>query len=142
MATPGSSFNSTALGHEDNLERRRFKEGRGSIEDNERVGRPTTSWNEENVSLVSECVRKDRRQILTPIAESTHFSKTSFEGYPFVVSGLTSGSVTTGIFYMTTQQHIDPSWLKTLFAKTHIIGLEHPPVQQTKPRVTFICSHQ
>ncbi|GFT16490.1 hypothetical protein TNCV_281271 [Trichonephila clavipes] len=57
----------------------RFKEGRESIEDNECVGRPLTSWNAENVALVSECVRKDRLQTLAQITEATHFLKMSFE---------------------------------------------------------------
>ncbi|GFX33938.1 hypothetical protein TNCV_911421 [Trichonephila clavipes] len=33
----------------------------------------------ENVALVSECVRKGRRQTLAQIAEDTHFSKKLFE---------------------------------------------------------------
>ncbi|GFV49804.1 hypothetical protein TNCV_1736871 [Trichonephila clavipes] len=37
-----------------------FKEGRYSIEGNERIGRPPTSRNMENVGLVPECVHKDR----------------------------------------------------------------------------------
>ncbi|GFS47904.1 hypothetical protein TNCV_3598781 [Trichonephila clavipes] len=40
---------------------RRFKEGRESIKYNERDGRPTTSRKTENVALVAECVRNDRR---------------------------------------------------------------------------------
>ncbi|GFX01200.1 hypothetical protein TNCV_4581661 [Trichonephila clavipes] len=36
-----------------------FKVGRESIEENERVGRPSTSRNAENVPLVFECVQKD-----------------------------------------------------------------------------------
>ncbi|GFV39101.1 hypothetical protein TNCV_4339891 [Trichonephila clavipes] len=59
---------------------RRFKESRESIKNNERVGRPSTSWNTENVALVSECVRKDRRQTCAQITVATHFSKTPFEG--------------------------------------------------------------
>ncbi|GFU83222.1 hypothetical protein TNCV_3738331 [Trichonephila clavipes] len=51
-----------------------------SIEFNEHVRRPSTSRDAENVLLVSECVRKDRRQTLEQIVEVTHFSKTSFEG--------------------------------------------------------------
>ncbi|GFW25695.1 hypothetical protein TNCV_1309561 [Trichonephila clavipes] len=43
---------------------RYFKDGREFIEDNERVGRPSTSRNAENVALVSESVRKDRLQLL------------------------------------------------------------------------------
>ncbi|GFU79962.1 hypothetical protein TNCV_578421 [Trichonephila clavipes] len=57
----------------------RFKEGRESIEENKRVGRPSTSRNAENDALVSECVRKDLHQTLAHITEATHFSKTLFE---------------------------------------------------------------
>ncbi|GFS85398.1 hypothetical protein TNCV_2803141 [Trichonephila clavipes] len=56
-----------------------LKEDEESIEDNKRVGHPLTSRNEKNVALVSECVRKDRNQKLTQIAEAIQFS-TSFEG--------------------------------------------------------------
>ncbi|GFU89230.1 transposable element Tcb2 transposase [Trichonephila clavipes] len=41
---------------------RRFKDGRESIEGNEHDGLPSTSRNEKNVALVSECVRKNRRK--------------------------------------------------------------------------------
>ncbi|GFT25038.1 hypothetical protein TNCV_179521 [Trichonephila clavipes] len=58
---------------------RRFKESRESIEDNEHFGRPSTSRNAANVTLVLEYVRKDCRQSLTQIAEATHFSNTPFE---------------------------------------------------------------
>ncbi|GFS48737.1 hypothetical protein TNCV_4476301 [Trichonephila clavipes] len=40
----------------------------------------STARNAENVALVSECVRKDRRQTLEQIAEVTQFSKALFEG--------------------------------------------------------------
>ncbi|GFW88266.1 hypothetical protein TNCV_820231 [Trichonephila clavipes] len=63
-----------------------------------------------NVAVVSECVRKDSRQTLAQIAENTYFSKMSFEENPFVVNGLSSGRMTTGIFCMTMHQHIDPNW--------------------------------
>ncbi|GFV14614.1 hypothetical protein TNCV_1775651 [Trichonephila clavipes] len=59
---------------------RHFKDSRGSIEYNERIGRTLTSWTAENVVLVSEYVRKDRYQALEKIAEAIHFSKMSFEG--------------------------------------------------------------
>ncbi|GFY12672.1 hypothetical protein TNCV_2448631 [Trichonephila clavipes] len=55
---------------------RRLKGGRKSIEDDEQAKRPT-SRDEENVPLVSECVKKDHRQTLALIAEDTPFSKTS-----------------------------------------------------------------
>ncbi|GFX83717.1 hypothetical protein TNCV_349811 [Trichonephila clavipes] len=61
---------------------RRFKEGRDSIEYNERVGRSSISRSVENVALVSECVRKDRCQTLEQTTEAILFSKTSFEGIP------------------------------------------------------------
>ncbi|GFY25636.1 hypothetical protein TNCV_2487561 [Trichonephila clavipes] len=40
---------------------RRFKVGRESTKYNERIGQSSTSRNAENVTLVSECLRKDRR---------------------------------------------------------------------------------
>ncbi|GFT68292.1 uncharacterized protein TNCV_659111 [Trichonephila clavipes] len=51
----------------------RFKQGGESIENHERVTRPLTSWNAENVALVSKCVRKDRRETLAQIAEGCLF---------------------------------------------------------------------
>ncbi|GFS92894.1 hypothetical protein TNCV_1162661 [Trichonephila clavipes] len=59
---------------------RRFKEGQKFIEDNERVGRPSTSQNAGNVALMSEYVRKDHRQILSQFAEAAYFSEMLFEG--------------------------------------------------------------
>ncbi|GFT60444.1 hypothetical protein TNCV_4972031 [Trichonephila clavipes] len=48
---------------------RSLKECRESVEYNERVARPSISRTEENVALVSECVRKDHRQTFEQIAE-------------------------------------------------------------------------
>ncbi|GFV97405.1 DNA polymerase zeta catalytic subunit [Trichonephila clavipes] len=60
------------------IQGRRFKECRESIEDNESVGRPSTSRNAENVALVSESVRKDRLQtlatLLKDVIEEMHSS--------------------------------------------------------------------
>ncbi|GFW49239.1 hypothetical protein TNCV_3057491 [Trichonephila clavipes] len=56
-----------------------FKEGRESIEDNERFGRLSTLQNAENVALVPESNRKDQIQTLAQLAEATHFLKMFFE---------------------------------------------------------------
>ncbi|GFW87373.1 hypothetical protein TNCV_1267461 [Trichonephila clavipes] len=56
-----------------------LKKIRESIEDNERVGRPTTTRNVENVALRSESFRIGRLQTLAQISEATYFLKTPFE---------------------------------------------------------------
>jgi transposase len=48
---------------------RRFKSGRESLEDYERVGRPATSRNEETIARVREIIRNDRRQSIDDVAE-------------------------------------------------------------------------
>lgn len=50
-----------------------FKEGRESIDDEELVGRPSTSRTAENVAFLYECVRKGRRQTLALFNEATHW---------------------------------------------------------------------
>ncbi|GFX38135.1 hypothetical protein TNCV_3837341 [Trichonephila clavipes] len=87
---------------------RHFKEGQESFEDNGCVGRPLAARNAENVALVSECVPKDRGQTLAQIAEA--LLEDAVLGNPFIVNSLNSGRVTTGIFCMTTHQHIDLNW--------------------------------
>ncbi|GFW71142.1 hypothetical protein TNCV_91851 [Trichonephila clavipes] len=94
-----------------------FKEGRKSIEDDEHVGRPT-SRNKENVTLVSECVRKYRHQRLALTAEETHFLKTLFEGIHSWQA--TSVLAKTGIFCMTKHQYIDPNWKKHLLGRRFV----------------------
>ena len=55
-------------------------EGRESFADNEHFSRPSASRNAENVALVSECVQKDRRQILEETVVAPHFSKRGCQG--------------------------------------------------------------
>ena len=48
---------------------KRFSEGRESVTDEERSGRPATSRTEENIANVSQIVRKNRRLTVRSIAE-------------------------------------------------------------------------
>ncbi|GFV11726.1 hypothetical protein TNCV_977151 [Trichonephila clavipes] len=91
---------------------RHFKKGRESIEYIECIGRPSTSRNAKNVALVSECVRKNCRLTLEQIS--------------FI-----SDSVTTGIFCMTTYQHIDSNWQKSSSPILALMCFQIPPIHQT-----------
>jgi len=48
---------------------KRFSEGRGSVTDEERSGRPATSRTEENIAKVCQTVRENRRLTVRSIAE-------------------------------------------------------------------------
>ena len=46
----------------------RFKEGRESVEDDDRCGRPSTARNDETIAQVREIIRSDRRQTIDDVA--------------------------------------------------------------------------
>jgi len=48
---------------------KRFSEGRQSVTEGERSGRPATSRTEENITKVRQIVRKNRRLTVRSIAE-------------------------------------------------------------------------
>jgi len=48
---------------------KRFSEGRESVTDEERSGRPATSRTEENIANVRQIVRENRRRTVRSIAE-------------------------------------------------------------------------
>jgi len=49
-----------------------FSEGRGSVTDEERSGRPATSRTEENIAKVRQIVRQNRRLTVRSIAEQVN----------------------------------------------------------------------
>ena len=53
---------------------KRFKNGRTSIEDDERSGRPSCANNEENVALVREKIHEDRRQTIHDVCAALGLS--------------------------------------------------------------------
>ena len=53
---------------------KRFKEGREEVEDDPRNGRPLTSRNDENIELVREKARGDRRLTVRMIANELGIS--------------------------------------------------------------------
>lgn len=53
---------------------KRFKEGRESLKDDDRSGKPTTSINGENVAKVQEILDQDRRASLHMIARRVNIS--------------------------------------------------------------------
>ena len=53
---------------------KRFKEGRQQIEDDPREGRPSTSKSQENIKLVQNLVREDRRVTIDEIANEVGIS--------------------------------------------------------------------
>jgi transposase len=55
---------------------KRFKEGRTSIDDNPRSGRPSTSKTDDNVAKVREIIRSNRRLTVREVAEEVSISKT------------------------------------------------------------------
>ena len=54
--------------------RRRFKEGRGVLDDNPRSGRPSTATSEQSVRMVEEIVLSDRRVTVEDVVDITGFS--------------------------------------------------------------------
>ena len=55
---------------------KRFKEGRTSVDDDPRSGRPSTSKTDDNVAKVLEVIRSNRRLTVREIAEEVSISKT------------------------------------------------------------------
>ena len=54
---------------------KRFCEGRESVTDEERSGRPATSRTEENIAKVRQIVRENRRLTVRSIAEQVNIDK-------------------------------------------------------------------
>jgi len=54
---------------------KRFSEGRESVNDEERSGRPATSRTEENIANVSQIVRENRRLTVRSIAEQVNIDR-------------------------------------------------------------------
>jgi transposase len=55
---------------------KRFKEGRTSVDDDPRSGRPSTSKTDDNVAKVREVLRSNRRLTVRAVAEEVSISKT------------------------------------------------------------------
>lgn len=54
---------------------KRFSDGRDSVEDNERPGRPVTVSTSQKIARISEMVRKDRRLSVRMIAKRLNIDK-------------------------------------------------------------------
>jgi len=54
---------------------KRFSEGRESVTDEERSGRPATSRTEENIAKVRQITRENRRLIVRSIAEQVNIDR-------------------------------------------------------------------
>ena len=54
---------------------KRFKEGRTSVDDDPRSGRPSTSKSDDNVATVREVIRSNRRLTVREVAEEVSISK-------------------------------------------------------------------
>ena len=54
---------------------KRFSEGRESVTDEERSGRPATSRTEENIANVCQIVRENRRLTVRSIAEQVNINR-------------------------------------------------------------------
>ncbi|XP_052755721.1 protein GVQW3-like [Galleria mellonella] len=55
---------------------KRFREGRESVQDDPRSGRPSTSHSDENVERIRTCVNGDRRLTVRQVAEELNLGKT------------------------------------------------------------------
>jgi len=53
---------------------KRFKDGRTSVDDDERSGRPSTSTTPENIAEVREVILADRRQTIHDVCEIVRLS--------------------------------------------------------------------
>jgi transposase len=51
---------------------KRFKEGRTSVDDDQRSGRPSTSKTDDNVANVREVIRSNRRLTVREVAEEVN----------------------------------------------------------------------
>ena len=54
---------------------KRFSDGRESVTDEERSGRPATSRTEENITKVRQIVRENRRLTVRSIAEQVNIDR-------------------------------------------------------------------
>ena len=54
---------------------KRFSEGRESVTDEDKTGRPATSITEENVAKVRQIVRENRRLTVRSIAEQLNINR-------------------------------------------------------------------
>ena len=54
---------------------KRFSEGRESVTDEERSGRPATSRTEENIAKVGQTLRENRRLTVRSIAEQVNIDR-------------------------------------------------------------------
>jgi transposase len=54
---------------------KRFPEGRESVTDEKRSGRPATSRTEENIAKIRQIVRENRRRTVRSIAEQVNFDR-------------------------------------------------------------------
>jgi len=54
---------------------KRFAEGRESVTDEERSGRPATSRTEENIAKIRQIVRENRRLIVRSVAEQVNIDR-------------------------------------------------------------------
>jgi len=55
---------------------KRFREGRGSVKDDERSGRPTTSRTDDNIAVVDKMVKEDRKVTSQLIADTLGIPQT------------------------------------------------------------------
>ena len=56
---------------------KRFKEGRNSVDDDPRSGRPSTSKTDDNVAKFREVIRSNRRLTVREVAEEVSISETA-----------------------------------------------------------------
>ena len=54
---------------------KRFSEGKETVTDEERSGRPSTSRNEENIAKICQIVRENRRLTVRSIAEQVNIDR-------------------------------------------------------------------
>jgi phosphopantothenate synthetase len=84
---------------------KRFKEGRGEIEDDLRPGRPSTSKPDANIAKVSEIVRKYRFLSIRAVAELANIDRESVGHILHEHFNLKCGKTAHGFFTMTTYRH-------------------------------------
>jgi transposase len=56
---------------------KRFSEGRESVKDDDRPGRPRTAVNDDNIEKVRHVIRKDRRLGVRAVAEKVNLDRES-----------------------------------------------------------------
>jgi len=131
-----TAFREEAMGRTQTYEWwKRFKEGRTSVDDDPRLGRPSTSKTDDNVAKVREVIRSDRRLTVREVGEEVSTSKTV--SHEILTKNL--GRRIDGCSNMTTRPHIHRSLSVTSWPNTRRLSFHSLRTLQISHQLTFFC---